>query len=763
MLAAWGQPQKELDRAAEAKTLASQGQTFDRAGQPAKALASFEQALPISRELKDRRGEAFTLYGLGQVNTALERWPAALENFEASLLIRRELGDRFGQGLALNNIGNAYWRLGQTEKSLTAFKAALDIREADKDQLGVLYTLNGIANVHYSAGDYQQALDIYARALALARELKQQAMEANVVMNTGLVHWAIGDASKASEYYAQALPLYRTLKQKAGEGRVLNNMGLASPSPRQALVYFKQSEAIFAGLNSNADLAYVLQNMGDAYAADGKRNLAREYMQRSLALKRELKDRAGEGYSLQAMGELERKTGSKTEAAELLADALRIRRETADHAGEAVTRASLARLNGSLEQAREAMSMIESDRAKLKNPDLRAHFLGARSELYEFTIGLLTAAGQHRQAFETSERAKARAMLDQLSGLGVQPKMEPKDLALDGGTVLVEYYLGEERSYVWAVSKDSIVAAQLPARAKIEPAAARFYEQLGARNVTAKGETLAQRRERIAAADAQVTHESAALRAMLLAPIAVATRGKRMLIVPDGALHYLPFAILTKAELVYEPSAAVAMAVQGGAFRLDRVAVVADPASRGAFARLPFAAEEARTIQSLAPAGKVSVATGAGADRKFLTDARASVLHIAAHTVIDNRRPEQSGIVLANDSRLRMAEVYKLQLGASLVVLSSCETALGQQIRGEGLLALTRGFFYAGAPRVLATLWKVDDRASAELMKHFYTALFQSKVTPAVALQIAQQKLRSDARWAQPYYWAAFTLQGAWN
>src|SRR5262249_39569023 len=147
------------------------------------------------------------------------------------------------------------------------------------------------------------------------------------------------------------------------------------------------------------------------------------------------------------------------------------------------------------------------------------------------------------------------------------------------------------------------------------------------------------------------------------------------------------------------------------------------------------------------------------------------IVHFATHSLLNSRHPERSGIVLSlvdakgepQNGFLRLIDVYHLRLGSDLVVLSACQTALGKEVRGEGLVGLTRGFMYAGAPRVLASLWRVPDRATSELMKHFYRAMLIEGVGPATALRAAQMAVRREKRWSFPYYWAAFTLQGDWN
>jgi CHAT domain-containing protein len=147
------------------------------------------------------------------------------------------------------------------------------------------------------------------------------------------------------------------------------------------------------------------------------------------------------------------------------------------------------------------------------------------------------------------------------------------------------------------------------------------------------------------------------------------------------------------------------------------------------------------------------------------------VIHFATHGFLDSEAPELSGLVLSlldgqghpRDGFLRLRDVYNLDLSADLVVLSGCRTALGKDVRGEGLLGLTRGFLYAGASRVMASLWPVRDRATPELMRRFYHALLHDRLPPAAALRAAQLSLRREPRWRDPYSWAPFVVQGDWQ
>jgi CHAT domain-containing protein len=150
---------------------------------------------------------------------------------------------------------------------------------------------------------------------------------------------------------------------------------------------------------------------------------------------------------------------------------------------------------------------------------------------------------------------------------------------------------------------------------------------------------------------------------------------------------------------------------------------------------------------------------------------RYRIIHFATHGIVNARQPELSAVVFSlfdrlgrrQDGFLRLHDVYNLSLAADLVVLSGCQTAVGKELRGEGLLGLTRGFMYAGARAVVASLWQVDDESTAELMKRFYRGMLKEHRRPADALRAAQLEMSQDKRWAAPFYWAGFVIQGEWK
>jgi CHAT domain-containing protein len=345
---------------------------------------------------------------------------------------------------------------------------------------------------------------------------------------------------------------------------------------------------------------------------------------------------------------------------------------------------------------------------------------------------------------------------------------------------------------------------------------------LTARSVLKRMETEPERRERIAAADAALPEAARRLSSVLLAPAASEIAGKRLIIAPDGSLQRLPFSMLplpgsdqpvvTAQEVVVLPSASALAAlraeVAGRASAPRMLAVFADPvfdasdprvhrraAPAGTAAsnstrileqladegngtsaslripRLPFTAEEADQILKVAQSRDNWKVEGFAANRAAATGGQLTqyrYIHFATHGVLDTERPSLSALVLSQidsdgdpqDGFLRVTDVYNTRLAADLVVLSACQTGLGKEVRGEGLMGLTRAFLYAGVPRVIASLWNVNDRATASLMADLYRGMLRAGMPPAAALRAAQLDLRKQKRWESPYYWAAFVQYG---
>jgi CHAT domain-containing protein len=384
---------------------------------------------------------------------------------------------------------------------------------------------------------------------------------------------------------------------------------------------------------------------------------------------------------------------------------------------------------------------------------------------------------------------------------------------LDGDTQLVLYALGGKASYAWVASPSGLEAFRLAPRARIDAAARRLRDTLTAGPSSG--------------ARADLEAAKTVLSDLVLAPLARSLAGRRLLVVAPGALQYVPFAVLSlptgedlfaQFEVVSAPSASVVATLRAETpipARKATVAVFADPvfersdprlsgrveaaatrvAARGketgqpveralaglrgrgaggGLGRLPFSSREANVIASLTSEAATWKAAGFDANREAATSTRLAdfrIVHFATHGVLNTRRPELSGVVLSlydergrkQDGFLRLHDVYNLHLDADLVVLSGCQTALGKDLRGEGLVGLTRGFLYAGARAVVASLWQVDDESTAELMARFYRGMLKEGRRPADALRVAQLEMSESRRWSAPFHWAGFVLQGDWR
>jgi CHAT domain-containing protein len=433
-------------------------------------------------------------------------------------------------------------------------------------------------------------------------------------------------------------------------------------------------------------------------------------------------------------------------------------------------------------------------------PHSDAEAAATRRELDVLTTALRELEGEIRV------RSPRYAALTQPS---IATLADVQQSLLDDDTALVEFDLGEERSYVWLVTRSSIDARLLPGRAAVEAAVRRVYMLVSVNDP---------------ATTAEAALGLSQLESLLMGPAPALARARRVVVVPDGALEYIPFGallnrsgrpLLSRSEVIMLPSASTlaTLRAEGARPKASKfIAAIADPVfdeddprvmRHGALTRaagpegrgeetdanvqrsasesglerlerLRFSRREADVIRNLVPSDQRLTALDFDASRETmlapaLGDYR--IVHIATHGLINSRHPELSGLVLslvdsqgrAQDGFVKSYELYKLKLNADLVVLSACQTALGEQVRGEGLISLTRPFMYSGVPRVVASLWQVPDRASAALMDLFYQGIVKEHLPAAAALRRAQLKLRDTPRWSSPYFWAGFVLQGDWR
>jgi CHAT domain-containing protein/Tfp pilus assembly protein PilF len=852
------------DRAGEANAIENAGVAVSGMGDKRKALDNYNQAAEIFRSLHDTRMLAEVQGNIGLVYDNLGEYQRALESHTNELGIARELSDRATEAVALNNVATAYTGLGEYQKALDTYTAALEINRALENEWNVSINLNNIAWVYGQLGDRQHELKFYQQSLELIRMVNDQRRMAATLNNIAAVHSDLGDYRKAIEIHRAALSLRRASGDADGEANSFANIGITYAKSREwekARDHIDRALAIHRIYGNRYLLARTLRGAGLVYRESGDPGRGRSQLEEALEISRAIRDRRGEAEGLAELAKVEKCLGNDGRAAERASEALAALESIRSEVTSPSLRASfVAAVRGVQElqiemlmrlharqpnegfaavallatergRARSLLEMLNESGVEIRNgvdaallarerelsrlisakAELQARLLSSKHTDAEATaaekeLDALTVELEHVQS-RIRQVSPQYAALTQAVPLGLK---EIQAKVLDPETVLLEYALGPTKSVLWAVTPSSMQAFELPPASDIEAAARRFYDLLTVRNQRREGETPAARLARVRQADAAYPLAARQVGRMLLDPAATYLEHKRLLIVAEGMLRYLPFGALAEPggdfplivnhEITTAPSASVvALLRQETASRKPAsklLAVFADPvfqaddprvaapkassARRASvletqdFARLHFSRTEAEEISRLADPAATLKAVDFAASRETAMSpdlAAYRVVHFATHSVLDNEHPELSGVVLSlvdssghpQNGFLRLYDIYNLRLGADLVVLSACRTALGKEIKGEGLIGLTRGFLYAGAPRVVATLWEIDDRTTEEAMKRFYDGMLGRGERPAAALRAAQIELWKSKGWDAPHYWAAFMLEGEWR
>lgn len=747
----------------KAYTLNEMGLIYGDIGEYQKGLDAYVEARALYTQLGDWKSAAAMETNTAWIYNELGEHQKALDLYLQVQEIHQTKDKSYVDPVLLSSIGATYSKLGKYQTGLDIHLRVLPMRRASGRVGGLAITLNNIANCYQNLGDRPKALDYYFQALNLMPRLRNPFYTATTLNNIGANFLDMGQYDKAIEYFNQALVLRQTIGDQNGEAVTQSDLARLERGRGNFLDARKRIEAALAAIESLRPNV-VSQHLRTSLFASAQRY--REFYVDLLM--RMHKQNPAEHFDVVAFQASE--TGRARSLLELLVEANVAIREGVD---------------GLLLKREQELLEAISDAADRQSRLFRASH--TPEEATDIVRQLAMLATQYEEV-----QARIRQSSPRYAALTQPPPRPVEEIqrrVLDGDTVLLEYSLGEEKSFLWTITPASIHSYELPGRAAIESLARRAYDLLIARNP-------------------QYPDAASQLSTMLLAPVAADIKGKRLLIVGDGALQYFPFAALPSPsgpnplvvdhEIVTAPSAAVVAVLRQEMTNrraADKtLAVIADPVfsindprvaqgqSNGTvrsgglpnLRRLRFTRQEADEITRFVAADSKIEAVDFAANRTLATSGelgRYRIVHFATHGLVNNEHPELSGVVLSlvdekgnpQNGFLRLYDLYNLKLSAELVVLSACQTALGREIKGEGLIGLTRGFMYAGAPRVVASLWQVEDRASAEVMKRFYQGMFDKKLSPAAALKAAQVSMHTDKRWYAPYYWAAFTLQGEWR
>jgi CHAT domain-containing protein/Tfp pilus assembly protein PilF len=831
------------------------------------SIRRFEFSLQLWQELGDRVREAATLDYIGQVHHFLGENQAAVEYYERALAVSRSANDREGAARTLNNIGLVYDRVGEKQRALDYYDQAMPLWHALGDHASEAVGLYNMGLLHVDLGDYDKALELYNQALPLRRAAGDRKGEAYTLDAVANLYADQGERLKAMEYYDQALQLSREVGDERKVATILSNMAWLLDligDYQKALDYLNQALPLRRSTGDNPGLAASLSGVGDVYANLGETQKARDYYDQALPLRRAVGDRKGEAATLAGIARIERDEGQLPEARAHIEQALQIIESLRTKVISPELRASfLATTRSSydfyidllmrLHRARpsegfDALALQASQRARARSLldmlaesriDIRQDLTKEQREREDAIFVAISnvqkelwkqnlSPGRERQlkaelaareddldAFRTElRRASPRyAGIQYPEPVGAQ-KIQ-KEL-LDPGTALIEYVLGEKQSFAWVVTRERLSSFVLAPGKEIEGHSNAYRKAISEKVSSLTAGT----------ALAQLASRSRALYQELFQPLEKSLSSiRRLIIIPDGALAYLPLEtllcddqaspakasaappryLLERFAISYAPSASALVAIKSRtrsasgepASQPKGLLAFGDPiydkadlsagersatpvssrsmlnlyAERGfELSRLPYTREEVSGISSLFPASQRRIYLGTEAREENVKAEKLDqyrYIHFAAHGVVDEDKPMRSGIVLSlnsgatEDGILQMSEIMRLKLNADLVTLSACRTGLGRLLSGEGIIGLTRAFFYAGTSSVVVSLWNVNDLATADLMKTFYQKL-NSGMSKDEALQQAKLTLINGHQraWRHPYFWAPFVLVG---
>jgi CHAT domain-containing protein/predicted negative regulator of RcsB-dependent stress response len=819
----------------------------------AQALNTAGEALIVWQSIGDKPGIVRSHLALGDYYLAKSSLVEAAKEYQSALDVATEIADLPLQAEALVYLGFVEHRKGAWQESFSYMTKAENLIDSDAEP----YLMGRIATVHaegfLETGLPEDGLKKYEEAREYYGRTETPRPVAVASWGIGKAEYILGRYSEALDTLQQTLAVAESKEFPSVAAQCHDYLGrtyAALNQQEQALDHFETALGIYESRGNSMEAARIRALIGQLYQTQGKFDEAQKAYQQALQTFDALDDRLDRAVTLFAMGQLEVKRGNF---------------ETAEN------------------YFRESVETTESVRSKSTTRDLTAAFSATVHDRYLQYIQSLMRRNDRQaaiQAFEVSESARARSLAEFLRSIdtnllaGLDPELANQEKSLrhsirakkdyrvgliskedgkadlqqldvelaqleeqyksvsatisqrypaydqitqprgwdlariqnevikDDDTVLLEYILGDDKSYVWAITRDSFNSYEITG--DFGKAAETLYNLS---KEPAKG------------SENELTNAALSLSQMLLFPVASHLHKRRIIVIADGALNYIPFQMLPlpasnseplvdQHEIVNAPSASILgelrEEVAGRGARSKVLAAFGNPAlGSGAqndqaasgeplhdslrdielngdsfdlskIGQLFFAEREINNLREIATPAATFAVTGSAANRDqlFKMDlSQYAILHFATHGLLDPKHPENSGILLATvDDQgnklkgfINLQDVYSLRAPVDLVVLSACRSGLGKDIRGEGLVGLTRGFMYAGATTVVASLWKVDDEATSELMKTFYTEMLQNHKTPDEALQIAQNSIRQRPGWSAPHYWAGFTLQGEYR
>lgn len=776
-----------------------------------RALVICERLVPVSLVTAE------SLNGLGSVARERGDFNAAEEYNRRALAIREQLApDSLLVAKSLNNLGNVSHNRGDLNASQEYHSRSLVIKERlARFSLDVAFSLNNLGSIAEERGELNVAQEYHSRALAIYEQLAPDSrVVAGSLWNLGIVAQRRGDLHTAQNYYTRALAIKERLAPESLDvASILADLGYLSFKEQR----FQDAQRFFARAVSVVEI---------------QRNQIQSLEGRSLLLAQRTAPYTGLLRSYLALNDLPAAFATLERARarslvellserrlNLLADVpaeLKKEQEELDQ-DRSIDSAALINADNQLSRAREEMARLDPNRRAEKREQLR--------ERVEQVNRLMENLREKLARYPIEQRKLEREIRRASPNLAALQYPEPLELrnaqaALESGTLLLSYYLDDNETYLFAVTRTRLKLLTLPiGRKGLYGEVSLFHEEAA--------------KKRLGNSDGR----GQKLYDLLIRPAQdLIGQAKRILICPDGPLYRLPFAALvsqTKPTLRYfiddkplhtivsmtiyaETRERTAVPARKGVAHRKRILALGDAIYTNDNAEQLTIARPARIAQLIAQEKREAIRSdreieylrGRGLDFKRLKYARrevqeigrlfsksasirldeqatetairkesneADILHFAVHSWLDDQiglnsalvlsRPEGLGRRLTKDDNgfLQAWEIFEqIRLNADLVVLSACDTGLGAELKGEGLIGLTRAFQYAGAKSIIVSLWGVNDESTSVLMGAFYREL-RKGTTKDVALQRAMTAVRRNPKWRHPYYWSPFVLVGSWN
>lgn len=790
------------------------------------ALQKLAEALALYQADKNAPGAATVRLYIGNTHASLGELQEAMDSYNKGLAQSQSAGAVAETAKILNGLGQFYRNLADLKTAREFYNKALPLMYQLNDQSGASEALNSIGELEITFENPQEALDLYNQALILSQTAVNRQAEIDSLMGLGSAYSLVKDWENALKGYTQALNISRNLGNRRKEATILKKMGqayAAQGNPELARTFYKKGLAVSEKIHyriESADIFYQLarldQQQNDLVSAQknvgNSINLVEQI--RSNIQDDQLKISYFAGiqtyyrFKIDLLMELHQRHPTRNYDAKAL--------EASDQSRARVLRDLLV-------ESRASITSKLSPQLERRENDLLQKLDTFEKQLIEFSskpggsleIEQLKVEIQKVLKQQQSLNTEIRQATPAYASLQYPEAISLSEIQqeLDSDTLLLQYHLGAEKSYLWVIGQASLNSYILPELSTLEAAVQTFRKALqDDSSLSRAGITVVQNRP----SGPSLNVTAVNLSEQLLAPAAHLFENKRLVIVPDGELHSIPFAalatpntpeyrpLLENHPISYLPSASTIAILRRSPQPLapKTLAILADPvfskddarfqasvaqaneldvlekmardrtARSFSLNRLPGTRLEADSLLRLTKTGSSTKALGFDANNNWFTEAPLNqfrYVHLATHGIVDSDRPELSSIIVSafdasgqpRKAFIRLPELFNLDLAAQMVTLSACQTGLGSNQPGEGLVGMTRGLMYAGAERVTVSLWNVPDLETAQLMEQFYKNLWVNKNGHVEGLRAAQLQMWNAGK--HPYYWAAFGLQGEWQ